>query len=348
MTYESSPRRTHRATSGNEELFAAELKRRAQEAQSAKSAKSDLDTPTPVTPVPVVRLQPPVDAVAAEVKPLVESPPQPEPVAPAKAEPAADRDDTSIPPVLVAVKADADDDHHDEDADRFFAEGERSAHSISAVITAEEPEAPNAELMWRFSPAARERRSRYTKIAQRVIGALAVVALVGLGKAALTHAPSADLPLRALANAAEPIAKAEEPKAEPKPEPKIEAKAEEHAAPAPTAEAPKTEPTPEAAAANAAPAAAAPATEGEAAPDPSTDPKADKKAAQHALDRGDNKTAIEMGERSLQADPTDGETWLIVGAAYQSIGQNAKAHQAFASCVQKAKKGPVGECAALR
>jgi tetratricopeptide (TPR) repeat protein len=307
-----------------DELFASELKRRAE----AERVQADLET-TPVTPVPVLRADA-VAALAAEKEARD---------AERKAEEAAiDRDDASIPPVLVAAKPEPTDDH----ADRFFAEGDSQSSIRIAVVTDEAEEEPNPELKWRLSPAVQQRRSRYTKIAQRVVGALAVVALIGLGKAALTRAPSADVPLKALANAAaQPLARAEEevkaaaPKAEePKPEqPQVQAgaevKADEPAAAA-AAPAPVTDP------------AAAPSAE------PSSDPKADKKAAQQAIERGDNKTAVEMGERVLEADPSDAEVWLIVGAAYQAMGQNAKAHQAFASCVQKAKHGPIGECGALR
>jgi hypothetical protein len=291
----------------SDELFASELKRRAE----AQAMKADLET-TPITPVPVMRVEEPAPAkeeVEAEAT-------------------AEERDDTSIPPVLVSAKPEKPE--TDDHADRFFAEGD-SQHSLRIAMVTEEEEEPNHELKWRLSPAVQERRSRYRKIAQRVVGALAVVALIGLGKAAVTRAPSADLPLKALANAAaEPLAHAEQAKPaaqpQPQPQPQEEAKVVVQAdEPKPEANA---EAKPEEAKAD--PAAAPAADPAAPAAEPSSDPKADKKAAQQAIERGDNKTAVEMGERSLAADPTDGELWLIVGAAYQAMGQNAKAHEAFA------------------
>jgi hypothetical protein len=305
----------------SDELFASELKRRAQAAQAVQGPQ-DEET-TPVTPVPAVRVSP---ETLESREPLVEA--------------SNERDDTSIPPVLVEAKPEVTDDH----ADRFFAEGDSQASMRIAMVTEEHEEEANPELKWRLSPAVQARRSRYTKIAQRVVGAFALLALVGLGKAALTHAPSADLPLKALANAAaEPLAHADESKPAPKQEePTVVATAED---PKPEANA---EAKPEEAKAD--PAAVAPAADPAAAPavDPSADPKADKKAAQQAIERGDNKTAVEMGERVLAADPTDAEVWLIVGAAYQAMGQNGKAHEAFAECVKQGKRGPIGECRALR
>jgi Flp pilus assembly protein TadD len=46
-------------------------------------------------------------------------------------------------------------------------------------------------------------------------------------------------------------------------------------------------------------------------------------------------------------DPTDGEAWLLLGAAYMDRGKPVEARKAFASCVKQGKKGPMGECAAM-
>jgi Flp pilus assembly protein TadD len=77
------------------------------------------------------------------------------------------------------------------------------------------------------------------------------------------------------------------------------------------------------------------------------DAKALKKAAQRALDNGKLAVAIENGEASVAADPTDGEAWLLLGAAYEQKGRVADARAAYQSCVSKGKRGPTGECAAL-
>lgn len=77
------------------------------------------------------------------------------------------------------------------------------------------------------------------------------------------------------------------------------------------------------------------------------DAKALKRACQRALDTGKLGEAIQNGEASVAADPTDGEAWLLLGAAYDQKGRAAEARTAYQSCVQKGKRGPVGECAAL-
>jgi hypothetical protein len=91
-----------------------------------------------------------------------------------------------------------------------------------------------------------------------------------------------------------------------------------------------------------------------AAPVPSLPPEPDplaareaKKIAQRALDRGKVAEAIEAGERSVALDPTDGDAWLILGAAYQQRGATADARRCFSSCVRQGTRGPRGECAAL-
>jgi hypothetical protein len=85
-------------------------------------------------------------------------------------------------------------------------------------------------------------------------------------------------------------------------------------------------------------------------PAPSADPaeaRADKKSAQHALDRGDAVTAIDAARRSVEGDPSDAETWLILGAAYMQRGSYRDARESFASCVHDATHGPKSECRAL-
>ena len=129
--------------------------------------------------------------------------------------------------------------------------------------------------------------------------------------------------------------------------------------PAPQAQAaeplqPAAQPAPEAVAQNAAPGAqpAAQAAETKAA-DPAAAPATDaptksalqeKKDASKLLERGKVKDAIAAGERSVALDPTDGEAWLVLGAAYQQIGKNADARRCFTSCTKEAKRGPISEC----
>lgn len=70
----------------------------------------------------------------------------------------------------------------------------------------------------------------------------------------------------------------------------------------------------------------------------------EKKDASRLLERGKTKDAIAAGERSVALDPTDGEAWLVLGAAYQQIGKNADARRCFTSCTKEGKHGPISEC----
>ncbi|MGH7285942.1 MAG: hypothetical protein ACRELY_30860 [Polyangiaceae bacterium] len=87
------------------------------------------------------------------------------------------------------------------------------------------------------------------------------------------------------------------------------------------------------------PAAAAPASDA-----PAKSALEEKKDASRLLERGKTKDAIAAGERSVALDPTDGEAWLVLGAAYQQIGKNTDAHRCFTSCIKEGKHGPISEC----
>jgi hypothetical protein len=91
-----------------------------------------------------------------------------------------------------------------------------------------------------------------------------------------------------------------------------------------------------------------------ASADPATPPAGDpveareaKKQAQRLLDRGDAAHAIEAAKRSVESDPSDAETWLILGGAYLQRGAYREARESFTSCVHDATRGPRGECKAL-
>ncbi len=144
-------------------------------------------------------------------------------------------------------------------------------------------------------------------------------------------APAVEAPPET-AKAAEPAAavpvvpaKADEPA---KQEPKAEAKGD--VKPEPTKAEAKAEPTPV---------------------EPGTvDPKAAASAkveARGLLERGKATLAIEAGERSVALDPSDGEAWLILGAAYQEKGNQKDARRAFQSCSKLGKRGPMAECRAM-
>jgi Flp pilus assembly protein TadD len=73
----------------------------------------------------------------------------------------------------------------------------------------------------------------------------------------------------------------------------------------------------------------------------------EKKASQAALERGKVAASIEAGERSVALDPTDGEAWLILGAAYQQQGNRKDARRCYRACLQQGNRGPKRDCAAM-
>ena len=77
------------------------------------------------------------------------------------------------------------------------------------------------------------------------------------------------------------------------------------------------------------------------------DAKEAKAKARSSLEKRKIADAIEAGERSVKLDPTDGEAWLILGAAYQEKGNIAEARRAYSSCVKEGKTGPRTECAKM-
>jgi hypothetical protein len=72
-----------------------------------------------------------------------------------------------------------------------------------------------------------------------------------------------------------------------------------------------------------------------------------RESSRFALERGDLSTAVAAGERSVALDPTDGEAWLILGAAYQAGGELAQAKRCYRACVAQAHRGPKAECQAM-
>ena len=60
--------------------------------------------------------------------------------------------------------------------------------------------------------------------------------------------------------------------------------------------------------------------------------------------RGANGVAIQAGERSVALDPSDGEAWLVLGGAYQAMGNNGQAKRCYTACTTQGKKGPISDC----
>ena len=69
--------------------------------------------------------------------------------------------------------------------------------------------------------------------------------------------------------------------------------------------------------------------------------------AQRALDRNQIQTAISLAKQATDANPGDAEAWLILGGAYEMVGNKTAARAAYRSCASSATGSRVSECKAL-
>jgi Flp pilus assembly protein TadD len=69
--------------------------------------------------------------------------------------------------------------------------------------------------------------------------------------------------------------------------------------------------------------------------------------ASRALDRGQIQTAISLASQATAANPADAEAWLILGGAYEMVGNKAAARNAYKSCAASGSGSRVSECKAL-
>ncbi len=262
-----------------------------------------------------------------------------------------DRDDVSIPPHVQSLTAELD--------DAFFEEGEK-AHEAeparrAALVADLALEAESDPHSHKMTPAVRARRARFAKYVKAAVGFSVLVCAAALVRGAVARGSASAASLAAPESVAAAILPASAPPSERMPlapEPTATPVAVVEPAPLAIAPAPGSGAEPVAtAAAPGAPLApeAVPAGSGAVAPS-DTPPKTfaeEKRASRQALERGNAKLAIEAGERAVTLDPTDGDAWLVLGAAYQEKGKLADARRCFASCVKEGKKGPVGECSAM-
>jgi colicin import membrane protein len=257
---------------------------------------------------------------------------------------------TAPPPevvVLPEVKAEKTPLGESSEEDYFFAHGGNKSESlvpIASDVSFDEPvvdEARQATLV--------DRRAKLRKIVMGVVGVASLMAAFVAVKALVTRhtavAPSATLdsmgPVVASIDLGEPSGAAVQPAADlvPAAQPPEQAAAPA-AEPAP-AEIPEVrievfdEPPAQPAAAPRA--AGAPAA-------PRTSPKLD---ARRFLAGGKLKEAVASARTALAADPADAEPYLLLGAALQDTGHWDESVIVFASCVQNAKRGPLGDCRAL-
>ena len=285
---------------------------------------------------------------------------------------AAEPDDVSVPPVGdIGVD------------EKFFSEGEVSHHASDAfegdAVTVPDKAKRKSE------PHVVERRARFVRYVKWAVAAAALLCVAAIARTTMSSKAPVSVPATAARGAAV-VATAEAPPASPKAAASAAAPMAEPTAAAPTSTTTVTA-TAEPANANAitaepanAPAATAepanavaaePANAPAAAAEPANAPavvaepananatpetKADevtgdakeaKAKARSSLEKRKIADAIEAGERSVKLDPTDGEAWLILGAAYQEKGNITEARRAYSSCVKEGKTGPRTECAKM-
>jgi DNA-binding response OmpR family regulator len=69
--------------------------------------------------------------------------------------------------------------------------------------------------------------------------------------------------------------------------------------------------------------------------------------AQGLLDRGAYTRAADVAKRATQADPSIAEGWLMLGGAYDAMGNHGQARAAYKACLDQAKGSRTSECRAL-
>jgi len=259
-------------------------------------------------------------------------------------------------------------------AEKFFDHGERAAAEAHAAHHADAGDLDDDDprLAHKQSPEAQARRAKNWRYVQFFGGACFLLLLVAVVKNRGAHGdrdathPSG-VAVVVPAETPEPSAKAEAPVAPVEvtvaPSATAPAGSASSAAPGASSEAPVPAPggtarfqEPVAALGEAAKGQGAdPASAGAPLPPVATEPTEgdrrdavkEKRSCQSLLDQGAFAKAVEAGERSVALDPADGEAWLMLGAAYQSMGKGAEARRSFASCVAEGKRGPIGECRAM-
>jgi len=195
-----------------------------------------------------------------------------------------------------------------------------------------------------MSPAAKKRRARFAKYVAGAVGFSLVLCVAAVVKTALPAAP-AESGTR-VAFAAAPAT----PSVDVAPSTPKQAASSE--APPTASASAATESSVSAAGADPQPLPSAVVAPVPNATHPTTPPAAagavkQRESSRFALERGDLGTAVAAGERSVAIDPTDGEAWLILGAAYQAGGELAQAKRCYRACVAQARRGPKAECQAM-
>ena len=234
--------------------------------------------------------------------------------------PSTDPDEVSVPPA-----GDLEVEDHS-----FFERGEQEAIAESqrivqahAAVFALEADAFIPEKARRKSePHIVRRRQKLAGYVRVAVASAAVLCLAAVGRNAMHNPTKATTPVQAthveMSSPPPPAAVTEAPAPAP-----VEVKAADPVA---------------------APAASAIVAEDAKPAEVTGDAKEELKKSRTALERRKIPDAIEAGEKSVTLDPTDGEAWLILGAAYQEKGDLVNAHRCYASCIKEGKTGPRLEC----
>ncbi len=202
-----------------------------------------------------------------------------------------------------------------------------------------------------MSPGAKMRRAKFAKYVGIAMAASVALCAAAVVKVALFSGTDS-MPLRAAASggslheSAAPVASASPGSALQALRPEVPPAGPASAAPvavrptAASASSAAIEPAPSASAA-----AAEPAPKAVAAP--AAGAAKERESSRFALERGDLGAAVSAGERSVALDPTDGEAWLVLGAAYQARGDVGEAKRCYRACVERGTRGPKSECRAM-
>ncbi len=214
--------------------------------------------------------------------------------------------------------------------------------NLAAMDDSEDPRALERQRAL-MSPAARERRARFAKYVAVAMGVSLVLLAAAVVKTSLPASPSESLAKVALAGPAQAPSRSASPAPVAAPPAPVRSEA--------TPVQPLTQPTPDVAIeplpSSSAVAVAPPSVPPPIPAAPLGGATKEREASRFALERGDLGTAVASGERSVALDPSDGEAWLVLGAAYQARGELAQAKRCYRACVEQGTRGPKAECRAM-
>lgn len=337
------------------------------ESEAAVPAAVPVEPPAVAAPKPRLELAS-VEMLAAEPAPPEAAAPAEPPVHEAPAAAAA------LPAPEAQTQHAPAEEADEPDASSLVARASSRRIEEAAGAPADEPEWDPipASALRKHMPEVAERRARFARYVRWAVAGGAVVCLAAAARTLLTAPPAASLGTAAAPSAPVAIAAAlEGPSATVKAALAPSAASTRTNATEPSstalgaAEAPSAQATPSGSAAPPSASAPSPAPGSSSATEVPTAGQAvkavdgvarsggrasavhDKNLARRALEAGRVSDAIAAGERSVAADPTDGEAWLLLGAAYQEKGSAAQARRCYTSCLQLGKRGPLGECSAM-